>query len=216
MSYADMAAKGPKQSDEEKMPHHVPEIAHSDSGVHSIDSLSSNHISSQSSYADQQLGEERAAEAREEASRTADKASKEASRTADKASKEAKDFTKQADSELQRLEGQAGKKYQEWSEDAKDSYGKWKKEAKTNYEKAKKEGKEGEQWAEKNKGNPVVIGNAVVIAALGGVLGVGAYRMHQANQLTWKVAGAWAGVVGLFAVGDYYVSQYFFKKYPTK
>ena len=47
----------------------------------------------------------------------------------------------------------------------------------------------------------------MVIAAVGGLLGVGAYRMQQAGTLTWKVAGAWAGVVGLFAVGDYYVSQ---------
>ena len=61
---------------------------------------------------------------------------------------------------------------------------------------------------EENKGNPVVVGNAVVIAALAGLLGVGAYRLNKAGELTWKVAGAWAGVVGLFAVGDYYVSQY--------
>jgi len=62
----------------------------------------------------------------------------------------------------------------------------------------------------------VVIGNAVVITALAGLLGVGAYRLHKANALTWKVTGAWAGAVGLFAVGDYFVSQYFFKKYPPK
>lgn len=58
-----------------------------------------------------------------------------------------------------------------------------------------------------NSNNPVVLGNSVAIAALGGLLGFGAYRKYSAGELTWKVAGAWAGVVGLFAVGDYYVSQ---------
>ena len=67
----------------------------------------------------------------------------------------------------------------------------------------------------KNKNNPVVIGNAVVIAALGVLLGTGAYRMHKANTLTWNVAGAWAGAVGLFAVGDYYVSQYVYTHYEA-
>ncbi|KAK5005129.1 hypothetical protein LTR28_008089 [Elasticomyces elasticus] len=67
-----------------------------------------------------------------------------------------------------------------------------------------------------NSDNPVVIGNAVAMAAFAGVLGVGAYRKYTAGELTWKVAGLWAGVVGLFAVGAYYVSQYLFKKYPPK
>lgn len=35
----------------------------------------------------------------------------------------------------------------------------------------------------------------------------GAYRQHQDGRLNWKVAGAWAGVVGLFGAADYYVSQ---------
>jgi hypothetical protein len=26
--------------------------------------------------------------------------------------------------------------------------------------------------------------------------------------LTWKVVGAWTGIVGLFAAGDYYLSQW--------
>jgi hypothetical protein len=53
----------------------------------------------------------------------------------------------------------------------------------------------------------VLIGNAVAISALAGFLGIGAYRLHKHNALTWQVAGTWAGVVGLFAVGDYFVSQ---------
>lgn len=189
------------------MPHAVPEIEHSDSGVHSLDSDRSSPHMSFSSYSDQQLAKEREDEAWEEANREAD-------RLATKA----RDFTQHAEEELSRLEKEGGKKFEELPEDVKEGYQKWKKSAakdweKTkkvaskDYQKAKKEAKEGAQWADENKKNPVVIGNAVVISALAGVLGIGAYRLHRAGELTWKVAGAWAGVVGLFAVGDYYVSQ---------
>ncbi|KAK5112361.1 hypothetical protein LTR62_004324 [Meristemomyces frigidus] len=83
--------------------------------------------------------------------------------------------------------------------------------------KVEKKAKDGEQWADKNKSNPVVIGNLVVVAALGALLGTGAYRMQKAGTLTYKVAGAWAGAVGLFALGDYFVSQWLFKnKYPPR
>lgn len=53
----------------------------------------------------------------------------------------------------------------------------------------------------------MLIGNALTVGILGTVLGVGAYKKYVREELTWKVVGAWAGVVGLFAVGDYYVSQ---------
>jgi ElaB/YqjD/DUF883 family membrane-anchored ribosome-binding protein len=189
------------------MPDPVPEIEHSDSGVHSLNTISPSTSNSVPSYADQQLAAERAAAAREEAEQTADEAAQ-----------NAKEFGQQAEKELSRLEKEAGKKYNEFTKEAKDKYEVWKTEAKKDFEKVKKEAKKDGKiaqeearkagvWADENKGNPVVIGNAVVITALAGVLGVGAYRLHQANQLTWKVAGAWAGVVGLFAVGDYYVSQ---------
>ena len=49
--------------------------------------------------------------------------------------------------------------------------------------------------------------NAVILAALSAFLGWGAYRKYTAGEMTWKVAGAWAGVVGLFAAGDYLVTQ---------
>jgi len=195
-----------KQS--QKVAHAVPEIAHSDSGVQSIDSLSSeaSHIPS---YADQQLAKEQ---------HDAEDAAAEVKKTAHHASKQAQDFGAKAEDDLQRLEEQVGKKYQEWSKEAKDNYQKAKGEAKERYgelkkeagiegEKAKKGAKEAEEWADKNKGNPVVVGNVVVLGALAALLGTGAYRMNKAGTLTWQVAGAWAGVVGLFAVGDYYVSQ---------
>ncbi|KAI9692737.1 MAG: hypothetical protein M1820_009409 [Bogoriella megaspora] len=72
------------------------------------------------------------------------------------------------------------------------------------------------KFLRENKDNPVVIGNAVVITTLAGVLGYGVYKQHQAGQLDWKVAGIGAGIIGLFATADYYVSQWLFKKYPPK
>ena len=58
-----------------------------------------------------------------------------------------------------------------------------------------------------NRDNPVIVGNAVVIAITAIGLGVGAYQKHQKGELSWGVVGAWAGVVGVFAAGDYYLSQ---------
>jgi phosphoenolpyruvate-protein kinase (PTS system EI component) len=59
----------------------------------------------------------------------------------------------------------------------------------------------------KNADNPVVLSNAVGLAVVAGVLGIGAYRKYARGELTGKVVAAWAGVVGLFGLGDYYVSQ---------
>ncbi|KXT05450.1 hypothetical protein AC578_11043, partial [Pseudocercospora eumusae] len=207
-SYADIAAKGPKQSDEEA--YAVPEIMHEDSGVHSLESLNSvnDHVQSlpsTTSYADQQLAEERAEEARREAERKADHVTRETHDFMQRAEASAKELGKDFKSESKTFSQKTEKKYEQ-------AKGK----AKEEWQQAKKDGKKAEDWAEKNKNNPVVVGNAVVIAALGALLGTGAYRMHKSNTLTWNVVGAWAGAVGLFAVGDYYVSQYFFKKYPPK
>ncbi|KAG9199144.1 hypothetical protein G6514_008973 [Epicoccum nigrum] len=68
----------------------------------------------------------------------------------------------------------------------------------------------------KNADNPVVLSNAVGLAVVAAALSFGAYRKHSRGELTGKVVAAWAGVVGLFGLGDYYVSQYFFKRYPPK
>ncbi|KAJ9636842.1 hypothetical protein H2199_007836 [Coniosporium tulheliwenetii] len=83
-------------------------------------------------------------------------------------------------------------------------------------DKAKAKAKKAGNVMKENSDNPVVIGNAVTVGILGAVLGYGAYRKYSAGELTWKVVGAWVGIVGLFAAGDYYVSQRLFKKYPPK
>lgn len=72
---------------------------------------------------------------------------------------------------------------------------------------AKAKAKKAAGRMEANSDNPVFIGNAVAIVALSGGLGFGAYRKYAAGELSWKVVGAWSGIVGLFAVGDYYLSQ---------
>lgn len=234
-SYADVASKGPKQSEEEvristlcastrsqadtirrstlntgnpsarraadriihRIPPHVPEIAHEDSSVHSLNSQGSINTAPPPSFAEQQKQAEDAAR----------NAKEEASRTATKAGDSAKDFGKKAESKAADLERDGKKAYGDFKAEAGKDLDKAKKQAGIEKEKAKKTAKKTEDWAEKNKNNPVVIGNAVVVAALSGLLGFGAYRKHAAGELTWKVAGAWAGAVGLFAVGDYYVSQ---------
>jgi len=94
------------------------------------------------------------------------------------------------------LEHEAHKKAHEAKHKAHEA----KRKAESKAEKAKK-------TLKNNTDHPVILGNAVTIAALGGLLGFGAYRKYAAGELTWKVAGLWAGAVGLFGVADYYVSQ---------
>lgn len=72
---------------------------------------------------------------------------------------------------------------------------------------AKEKAKKTVDHVERNSDNPVVIGNAIAVVALSAGLGFGAYRKYAAGELTWKVVAAWTGVVGLFAAGDYYLSQ---------
>lgn len=91
-------------------------------------------------------------------------------------------------------------------------------DAAANYEKAKRvaskksheaKGKavEARDDLSANRDNPVVVANAVLLAVAGIGLGVGAYQKHAKGELGWRVVGAWAGVVGFLAAGDYYFSQ---------
>ncbi|KAF2401855.1 hypothetical protein EJ06DRAFT_555487 [Trichodelitschia bisporula] len=108
----------------------------------------------------------------------------------------------QTTTQADRLEREAAAAQRE-----RDSYDAAKAKAKSKKDKASQRMRTGAE-------NPIVLGNAVLVGLLGTALGVGAYRKWTAGQLSWKVAGAWAGVVGLFAAGDYYVSQFLFRKYP--
>ena len=74
-------------------------------------------------------------------------------------------------------------------------------------DKAKGKAKRAGHSARENADDPAVMANAVILAALSATLGWGAYNKYTTGELTWKVAGAWAGIVGLFAAGDYFVTQ---------
>lgn len=179
------------------MPQHVPEILHEDSSVHSLNSQGSINHPNPPSYAEQQKAVED----------TTQEAERKANQAADKAYEGARDFGRVAEAKAGQIERDTKKAYNDVSAEAQKDYKQVKKQAKAEGEKIKKSAKEAEQWAEQNKNNPVVMGNAVVVTALAGLIGIGAYRKYVAGELTWKVAGTWAGVVGLFAVGDYFVSS---------
>jgi hypothetical protein len=66
--------------------------------------------------------------------------------------------------------------------------------------------KDGQKLAD-NKDNPVVIGNAIIWTLVTAAVGWGVYQKHSEGKLDWKLAGAVAGGVGAFAIGDYYGSQ---------
>ncbi|KAI4792138.1 hypothetical protein E4T45_12798 [Aureobasidium sp. EXF-8846] len=209
MSYASVAASGPQQ----RAPA-VPEVEHTEEDVHELIDVDSPHISSvPADFKSQEIQTETQAErerleseAREKAQQAkqsaqqAEKQAEEVKQKAEKKSEEVKDKAEQKTEEVKEKAGEvkekAGKKAEEVKEKAEEVAEKTKQKAQKATEKAKA-----------NSDNPVVIGNTVAVVALGGLLGFGAYRKYNAGQLTWKVAGAWAGVVGAFALGDYYASQ---------
>jgi len=156
MSYADVAASGPKQSPEEARAPSLPQVERTDDSVSSLVDVDSPHVSSVPSDYEQQ--------------------------------------SVKTDTQAERIE---------MEEKAKRAAA----EAKAAKDRAKEKSKRGGHYAKENANNPVVLGNALTVGLLGTALGVGAYRKWARHELTWKVVGAWAGVVGLFAVGDYYVSQ---------
>lgn len=62
--------------------------------------------------------------------------------------------------------------------------------------------------------NPIIQANGVLFAIAAIALGFGAYRKHQAGQLTWKLAGLWSVGVATLVGGDYCLSNFLWKKYP--
>lgn len=81
---------------------------------------------------------------------------------------------------------------------------------------AKAKAKRAAEVVRNNPENPVVFGNALVLAALGITLGVDGWRRYQRGTFGWAAAGAWAGIIGAFAVGDYLVSRLGLQRYPPK
>lgn len=112
-----------------------------------------------------------------------------------------------SDFESQSVQTDTQAERQRLEKEARDKAADLKEKAALKKQQAKKRAAHDWQSLKANSDNPIFVGNAVTIAALGGLLGFGAYRKHIQGELTWKVAGLWAGAVGLFGVADYYVSQ---------
>jgi len=179
MSYADVAAKGPKQSPEEARAPAMPEIEKTESESNSLVDVDSPHVSSVKSDYEQQ------------ATKTQTQATRQEHEVEDKA--------------------------RELSEKASEAANDAKKKATTKGKEAKEKAKAGGKKLQDNQDNPVVIGNAVVLLVGSVALAAGAYQKHKEGQLDWQLAGTVAGVVGAFAVGDYFVSKWLIEnKYPTK
>lgn len=102
---------------------------------------------------------------------------------------------------------EAGSIADELAQSAAAEYKKGKKAASKKAEQAKDKAIEARDDLSANRDNPVVVVNAVLVAVAAVGLGVGAYQKHSKGELNWGLVGTWAGVVGLFAAGDYFVSQ---------
>ena len=124
----------------------------------------------------------------------------------------------EAEDREQELEHKAKDKFDEISEEAPKTYEKGKKKSAEKGKQAKEQVKEKSKEASdktkeaseefrENSDNPVVVANLAVIGLGSALLGWGAYQKYSVGELSWKVVGAWMGVVGLFAAGDYYLSQ---------
>ena len=138
---------------------------------------------------------------------------------------ETKTQVEREEREAQEAEEAAKRKYEQISEEASQKYEKAKKEASKKAHKAKETSKAKGREFKENSDNPVVIGNMVVIGLGSAMLGFvtfcymirgifadpdasyGAYQKYAMGELSWKLVGAWAGVIGLFATADYYVSS---------
>jgi len=179
MSYASVAATGPKQTAEEARAPPPPQLEQHESEASSLIDVDSPHVSSVHSEFESQ---------------------------------EVKTST-----QAERLEHEAEDAARDFEDKAKSAAASAKEKASAKGKKAKDKARETGKEMKENSDNPVVIGNAVVIAVGAAALGFGAYQKHAKGELTWKVVGLWGGVVAGLAVGDYYLSQWLFKnKYPPK
>ena len=127
------------------------------------------------------------------AASTTEQKSSEASSTIREKASEAGDYTKQ--------------KSHEFADEASKDYEKAKKEARKDGKKARDEVQGEYNELYENRDNPVVIANAVAIVAGTAALAYGGYQKYSVGELDWKLGGTAAAVVGVLAVGDYYLSQ---------
>ncbi|KAM5432015.1 hypothetical protein MferCBS31731_007685 [Microsporum ferrugineum] len=125
-------------------------------------------------------------------------------------SQEIKTKTQAARIELEKEQEELKKKYKEGKEKAKET-------AKDVSERAQEAAAGGYDKFDRNKSNPVVIGNMVLLTAASAGLAYGAYQKHLRGALTWELIAAWTGGIGALGLFDYYVSRWFFQnKCPPK
>ncbi|CAF9920684.1 MAG: hypothetical protein ALECFALPRED_001602 [Alectoria fallacina] len=225
MSYAQAAQKGPKQSPEEayvqvflenQMPNtdmpngsRAPAPPSLTSSSSSFTDVDSQHLKSEASETTDQ--------AKEKTFEAADKTKKKSSEAAETTKEKSSDYAQTAKEKAREAADYTKEKSSEFADSASKNYDSAKKSAEKNAKDAKKEIKSAGQDLNENRDNPVVIANGVLIVAGSAALGYGAYTKHVKGELDWQIAAIAAGVVGVLAVGDYYLSQYLFKnKYPKK
>ncbi|EXJ89695.1 hypothetical protein A1O3_02762 [Capronia epimyces CBS 606.96] len=191
MSYAEVTAKGPKQTPEEAyVPHQacpkaihraapVPSLPHSESESASLIDVDSPHVTSvKSDFQEQEIQTET---------------------QADRLEHEAEDKARAAAQQAAAAAESAKKKAATKGKEAKDSL--------------KKDGRK----LSENRDNPVVIGNALIWGIATVAIGYGAYQKHTEGKLDWKLASTVVGSVGAFAVADYFGSKWLLEnKYPPK
>lgn len=187
LSYAEVVASGPQQSPEEARAPPVPEIVPTIQSVGSLVDVDMGVAVVDPGFKEQEVKTETQAMRLEMEAASAE----EQAREADEASR-AEKVTKTSEEKMQ----------------------------KTSEGKAKKEEEKGEGKKRKKDhvaayaDDPVLTANGLAFAVVAIGLSLGAYKKHQAGQLTWKLAGTWAAGIAALAGADYALSSYIWKKFP--
>ncbi|KAL8825142.1 MAG: hypothetical protein Q9191_004589 [Dirinaria sp. TL-2023a] len=203
MSYAQAAAKGPKQSPEEN----------TEGPASNLIDVDTPHISEVHSDFKQQVqqttaqAERMAHEAEDQARKASQEASQKSSEYAKKGSDKADELSKAAGKHLEKGKQESSETYDKAKKVASEYYREGKKEANEIKEELRINANEARDDLSSNRDNPVVLGNAIAWTIGGVALGVGAYNKHVKGELDWGIVGITAGAVGVLAVGDYYLSQ---------
>ncbi|KAK2745670.1 protein transport protein bos1 [Myotisia sp. PD_48] len=83
-----------------------------------------------------------------------------------------------------------------------------KEKAKAATRKAQDKAADGCDKLNRNKSNPVVVSNAVLLTVLGAGLAYGAYQKQVRGALTWELIAKWTGGIGAVGVFDYFNSLF--------
>ncbi|KAL8743259.1 MAG: hypothetical protein Q9190_004379, partial [Brigantiaea leucoxantha] len=176
--------------------HAPPSLESTEGSTSSLIDVDSPHISSVSSEFESQAVQTRTQAERmeREAEDKARATSQKASEAGNEASQKASEASSKASGESKKFTEYASEKGEAFGKEAKDEYEKLKKSTSKGYREGKEGAKDKGSELSRNRDNPVVIGNAVVIALVSAGLGFGAYKKYTQGELDWKLAGATAAV----------------------